>query len=99
MTRNSSLPDREFPEYIPAQEHPVGSMAWIISPLNNREKLIILAYYLGGMKPHEIAAQLSRYPNKKGAPSATTIRRYIRAGRSKIYSNDIIKELVNAGCL
>ena len=89
-------PDREYPEVIPAQEHPIGSMAWILAPCTTREKIVLLAYYLGGMSAQEIGEELvNKLDREARTPGPAAVRKHIRSGRSKIYAHVNIEEKID----
>ena len=77
---------QEYPEIIPEQECQIGSLEWIMQPCSDREKIVLLAYYLGGMTPRAIARQLSNKKKGDGGPiKGVTVTRYVRSARIKCH--------------
>ena len=88
------MTDREYPQVIEAQEHPVGSMAWILEPCSDREKIILLAYHLGGMSAKSIATQLADLREHSPTINTRTVFRYLRSGREHCYHHDNLDHVI-----
>lgn len=56
--------EREYPVVSPAQPAQIGSLGYLLSPLNPREKIVLAMHLVFDMPLSEIARQLVRCPRR-----------------------------------